>query len=274
MLRKVMIDFRGIEAYKDDLDEREYLLLPYIYLFADEVMEPVVCEDKRFPEVEVPSFVKPVYIFNKNSPYVCDYAITTFKIGKPEYMGSYFTPVREFKRRLLSVQGVTAYNSILLLAAAGLELQLPALTFDVTRSEEIEAARERLSDERQDYVNAITTLADEAYGRLKSESYADTVDWAFDHALLKIEPKIREYEKAMRSTDRKLLRRLGVTFLEEEIPAIGNAFLEGPLKEGGRQLVASILKTLCTNLFKRMEERKYPEVIYGYKVARYLKGRT
>ena len=83
MLRKVMIDFKGIESYKNDLDEREYLLLPYIYLFADEVLEPVVCEDASFPEVEVLSFIKPVYIFNENPPFVCDYAITTFKIGKP-----------------------------------------------------------------------------------------------------------------------------------------------------------------------------------------------
>ena len=270
MLNKVMIDFKGIEEYKDDLDEREYLLLPYIYLFADEILEPVVCKGAAFPEVDVPSFVKPVYIFHDNPPYVCDYAITTFKAGNPEYMGSYFTPVRAFKRRMLSVQGVTAYNSVLLLAAAGLELQLPALTFDVTRSEEIEAVREKLTNERVEYVDAVTRMADEAYERLESGSYEDTVDWALDSAFLKIGPKVHGFEKAMRSADRKLLERLGVSFVSEEIPAIGNAFLERSLKEGGRQIIVSVLKTLCSNLFRSMEERKYPEVLYGYKVARHL----
>jgi hypothetical protein len=270
MLNKVMIDFKGIEDYKDELDAREYLLLPYIYMFADQVLEPIICKGATFPEIEIPSFVKPVYIFNENPPFVCEYAITTFKIGNPEYMGTYFTPVRQFKRRVLSVQGVTAYNSVLLLAAAGLELQLPALTFDVTRSEEIETAREKFSQERLDYVAAIKTIADEAYDRLKSESYQDTVEWALDYAFLKIEPKIRGFEKAIRGADRKLLRRLGVTFIEEELPVIGNAFIEKSLKEGGRQIIVSILKTLCSNLFKRMEERKYPEVVYGYKIRRHL----
>lgn len=271
MLKKVMIDFKGIERHKDDLDVSEYSLLPYIYLFADEVLEPIACEGSSFPEVDLPSYVKPVYIFHDNPPYICDYAITAFKTGYPEYMGAYFTPVKQFKRRVLSVQGVTAYNSVLLLAAAGLELQLPALSFDVTRSEEIEKVRAKLEEERLDYVHAITGMADETYDRLRAESYQDTVNWAVDNALLKIQPRMREFEKAIRGLDRKLLQRLGVTFVQKEIPAIGNALLEGGVREVGRQFVASILKVLCTNLFKSMEERKYPDVLYGYKVAKYLR---
>jgi len=270
MLTKVMIDFKGIDKFKADLDSREYFLLPYIYLFADEILEPIVCDGPYFPEVDLPSYVKPVYIFNENPPFVCDYAITAFKTGVSDYMGSYFTPVRQFKRRVLSVQGVTAYNSILLLAASGLELQIPGITFDVSRSEEIEKVRSKLETERKSYVLAINRLADEAFGRLKSETYQDTVNWAINEALLKIQPRIDEFEKSVRRLDKKLLKRIGIDFVREGIPSIGNALLEKGVKEGGIAFIASILKTLCTNLFRTMEERKYPDVVYGYNLAKLL----
>lgn len=208
-----MIDFKGIQEFREDLDQQEYFLLPYIYLFANEVLEPVICKDAFFPETEFSSYIRPVYIFNENAPIVCDYAITTFKIGEPQYMGAYFTPVRKFKKKVLSVQSVTSYNSILLLAAAGLELQLHAVSFDVSRSEEIEQIRSKLDSERQDYVHAITNTANEAFDRLKSKVYHDTVDWAINEAALKIEPKIREFEKAIGGLDRKLLERISMRFL-------------------------------------------------------------
>ena len=39
-----MLDFKGIEQFKNELDNEEYNLLPYIYLFADEIMEPIECK--------------------------------------------------------------------------------------------------------------------------------------------------------------------------------------------------------------------------------------
>jgi len=271
MLTKVMIDFKGIEKFQNDLDEREYFLLPYIYLFADEIMEPIVCDGPYFPKIDFPSYIKPVYIFNENPPFVFDYAITAFKTGVTDYMGSYFTPVKQFKKKVLSVQGVTAYNSILLLAASGLELQIPGIKFDLSRSEEIEEIRTKLETERKSYALTINKIADEAFDRLKSESYQDTVNWAINEALLKIQPRIAEFENAVHGLDKKLLQRIGIDFVKEGIPSIGNAFLEKGVKEGGRAFIASILKTLCTNLFRRIEERKYPDVVYGYKLSKYLK---
>lgn len=270
MLTKVMIDFKGIEEFQNDLDEQEYFLLPYIYLFADEILEPIVCDGPYFPEVDLPSYIKPVYIFNENPPFVYDYAITAFKTGVADYMGSYFSPVRQFKKKVLSVQGITAYNSILLLAASGLELHIPGVKFDLSRSEEIETVRTKLESERKAYVHTINRIADEAFDRLKSESYKDTVNWAISEALLKIQPRIDEFENAIRCLDKKLLQRIGIDFVKEGIPSIGNALLEKGVKEGGKAFIAATLRALCSNLFRKMEERKYPDVVYGYKLARFL----
>ena len=272
MLTKVMIDFKGIEKYQNELDREEYHLLPYVYLFADEILEPVVCDGPYFPEVNLPSYIKPVYIFNDNPPFVCDYAITAFKTGVADYMGSYFTPVRVFKKKVLSVQGVTAYNAILLLAASGLEMQIPGIKFDLSRSEEIEKIRMKLDAERKSYVHAMNLMADESYDRLKSNSYQDTVNWAINETLLKIRPRVVEFEKAIRGLDKKLLQRVGIDFVKEGIPSIGNALIEKGIKEGGKAFITATLKVLCSNLFQCIEERKYPDVVYGYKLSKMFKN--
>lgn len=102
MLTKVMIDFRRIDRFKDEIDHEEYFLLPYIYLFADEVLEPVPWDGSPEIEVELPSYIKPVLIPSHAEPYVCDYAIATYRLGDPQYMGAYFSPVRSFKKRMVN----------------------------------------------------------------------------------------------------------------------------------------------------------------------------
>ena len=96
------------------------------------------------------------------------------------------------------------------------------------------------------------------------------MNWAFNESLLKIRPRIEEFETAVRGLDKKLLKRIGIDFVQEGIPSIGNALLEKGIKEGGRAFISSILKTLCTNLFRTIEERKYPDVVYGYKLSKFL----
>jgi hypothetical protein len=271
MLAKVMLDFKGIEKLGGELDRQEYLLLPYVYLFADEILEPYAWDGSATVELDLPSYIKPILIPDQRPQFAYEYAIATYKAGDPSYMGSYFTPVRAFKKQVMTVQGVTAYNSVLLLAAAGLELQLPKVTFDVSRSQEVEQVRDRLEAERKAYVRAVNRLADGAYDRLKSSDYSDAVRWAIDQALLKIQPAVDDFEAAMRGLDRRLIKRIGVDFVRDGIPTIASVTAEKGLREGGAAAVIQLLKVLCGNLFKSMEERKYPEAVYGYKLARELR---
>ena len=103
-----------------------------------------------------------------------------------------------------------------------------------------------------------------------SNDYADAVKWATDQALLKIQPAVGEFESAMRVLDRHLLERIGVGFVREGIPTIASVTAEKGLREGGVAAVMQVLKVLCGNLFRPLEERKYPEAVYGYKLAKAL----
>lgn len=149
-----------------DVDQAELSLIPFLYLIANEVVEvkPRLLFPERSPTLP---FVQLVPRFADNRGHILDEAL----YGKP---GAYFSPIKPLKALVMSRRGITMQNAVLILAAAGIELSLPNLTFDASKAEEIIAVREKLAEERADYLIAVSKMANEAYARLVQGAYRDT----------------------------------------------------------------------------------------------------
>lgn len=185
--------------------------------------------------------------------------------------GALFTANTEYKAWYLQDQGLTSQNAALLLAAAGLEIMVPKFTFNIARSEEVLTVREKLIEEREKYLISVIKLTNEAFERLSIGVYQDTVDWALNEAFLKIKPKAIEFENSIAKLDRGLLQRIGYNLISEGIPAIGSALVTKGIKDATKTSVVKILEVLSKNLVKSIEERKVPEVVYGYKINQHIK---
>lgn len=175
-------------------------------------------------------------------------------------------------QRLLREQGLTAQTAVLLLAAAGIELVLPSAILEHCPWDDIQAAKEKLAEERRAYISAVARLADQAFDRLKSREYSDTVSWARNEAFFKIAPAAADLEDSLRKLNRKLLSRLKVGFLKEGVPAIGRALIEGGVKGGMRAAAAETLRLLGTSLSERIEGHRVPEAHYAIRLSKLLRA--
>lgn len=258
MFDTVLIDFSVFNDDPNTVDSRELALTPFLYLIANHVVEAGL----PAPRLSPPDFVSRALTLVEGRPHIIDSA----KDGR----GPYFSASKTLKAGVLRSTGITMENSVLLLAAAGLQITIPSLTFDVARSEEVTKLRTQLGEERNTYLEAMTRMADETYQRLKDGFYKDTVDWALNEAFLKIEPKAQAFDRAVLKLERPLLERLSMGFIKEGIPRIGGTLVDSGIKAAAKASIEEVLRTLATNLARHIEERRVPEVVYGYKVSRSL----
>ncbi|WP_321777476.1 hypothetical protein [Sulfurimonas sp.] len=252
MFDKVLIELPDTQS----TSSKEYRLYPFLYLIANEVLEA------GHRRTEQPSFIQRSLLTTEGRPNILDSAMNN--------EGVLFTTNVEHKALYLQNQGITTENAALLLAAAGLEITVPNITFDIARSEEIITIREKLIEEREKYLISVIQLTNETFDRLTSGVYNDTVDWALNEAFLKIKPKAIEFEQSMAKLNRNLLKRVGYNFISEGIPHIGSALVNKGFKEAAKVSTVKILEVLSKNLVKSIEERKMPEVVYGYKINKQL----
>jgi hypothetical protein len=266
MFEKIIVDLNayGGFPYEDGfvVDHREQRLFPFVYLIAEKVLES---GSNNFINDSSPrntaDFIERVAHIREGRPHFFDYAIAK--------EGVLFTVNQQLKAEILTRTGLTAENSILILAAAGLDVSIPNINLNIARSDEIKIIKEKLSHERHEYLHAISKMADETFNRLKNSIYTDTVDWALNEAYFKIKPKAEKFNEAMIKLDKKTLERAAVSFFKE-IPTIGSVFVDKGIKEAGKKSLSVMIEILCKNLAKTFEERKVPEVVYGYKVNKSL----
>jgi len=251
-----MFDEVIVDISKREGESKEYRLYPFLYLVAEKVIEAggIGLRDQR----ELPNFIQTTWLVHEGRPHLLDHAKND--------EGVLFTTDKDQKAIYLHSQGLTSKNAALLLAAAGLEITVPSFTFDIARSEEVVNIRTKLVEERKRYLISVIKLTNEAFDRLSSGVYEDTVDWALNEAFLKIKPKAIEFESAISKLDRSLLQRIGYNLISEGIPSIGSVLVSKGFKEAATMSLVKLLEVLCKNLAKSMEERKVPEVVYGYKV--------
>lgn len=243
----------------DDFNINETRFFPFLYLVADEIVEAgFSCTDENRSD-----FIKQTRSFWEGRPNIIDFA----KIEK----GLYFSPSKFNKGMFLENQGITIKTSILLLAACGLEIALPNISLNISRSEELYKIRQSLETERREYLIAIAKIADETFNRLIEGYYKDTIDWATSEAFLKIQPKLEKFEISMKQLDKKLLERIGFFMFKEGAPTLCSTLLNKKLSDVGKEFAEILLKALCSNLSRNIEERKVPEVVYGFKLSKSIK---
>jgi len=177
----------------------------------------------------------------------------------------------EFVRKgALEQQGLNATTALLLLAACGVEIALPNVSFNRESQEEIARIRDQLHEERLQYIEAISQLSDQSFDRIKSGDFNDIYLWARNESVLKILPKARYLQNKLTKLDKPLLERAGVMFWKEGIPTIGKALCDDGGKTALKVLAEEALKTLATTLSKSIEERRIPEASYILKLSREL----
>ncbi|WP_155947141.1 hypothetical protein [Pseudorhodobacter ferrugineus] len=187
-------------------------------------------------------------------------------------------PKREFvlsssdaiHRAYLRDHGLNAQTAVLCLAAVGLDIMLPNVTFDFFADDEIERIKEKLQEERHSYLEVASTLAEQSYERLKDGQYKDVLRWAESEAAFKLAPKARILEESVSSLASKQLRRAGYSFWKDGVPAIGSAFIAGGLVPAGTVSAQAALKTLVQAIGSARSERLVPEVAYAMKISKAL----
>ena len=170
-------------------------------------------------------------------------------------------------RGALEQQGLNATTALLTLAAAGVDIALPNISFSCNCVEEIQEIRSKLEDERITYLRAISELADGAFDRLASGDFRDIYDWARNEAVLKILPRARYLQLQLNKLDRSLLQRAGVQFWREGMPAIGKALIDSGKEGAIRAIAEEIIRVLAGTLARRIEERQIPEASYAFKLS-------
>ena len=230
MFNKVIIDLDlesdKIDRESDFFDEQEYRLIPFLYLIADHIIESGpggICHTIPNMNNKI-NFVERALATWEGRPNVLE-------IVKKNKDVIYFSPNKYRKGNIIKSQGITMQNSVLLLAASGLEITVPNFTFDIARSDEISSLRLKLDEERQLYLEAIAKMADETYQRITAGVYKDTIEWALSEAFIKIRPKAQAFERAVRKLDTKLLKRMALNFIVEGIPNIGSVTMSKGFKE-------------------------------------------
>jgi len=98
-------------------------------------------------------------------------------IHVPENEFIYVPETESIAARALEQKGLRSSTAILVLAAAGIEIALPNICFENTDADEFKKIKEILAEERNAYLRAITSMADEAYDRLIGENFNEIYEW-------------------------------------------------------------------------------------------------
>lgn len=167
----------------------------------------------------------------------------------------------------LEDQGLNPTTAILCLAATGLNLILPNVSFDLIAQEEIEKIKSTLIEERIEYLIAITKIADETHERLKSGNIKDILSWAQNETHYKIIPKARLLESNTRKISKSELKKSGFAFWKEKTPIIGKAYFEKGALGASKVAAEEILKTILPIMLKNRENRNLPEVAYALRIS-------
>jgi hypothetical protein len=170
-------------------------------------------------------------------------------------------------RGALEQQGLNATTALLTLAAAGVDIALPNISFSRKSTDEIEKIRAKLEEERVRYIAAVSLIADQAFDRLSSGDFQDIFAWARTEASLKILPKARLLQSQLKKLDRSLLQRAGFQFWKEGVPAIGKALVDSGKEAAIRSVAEELIRVLAGTLAKRVEERRIPEAAYTLKLS-------
>ncbi|MFV1875504.1 hypothetical protein [Nioella sp.] len=190
-------------------------------------------------------------------------------IPKREFVLSASTAVHQAH---LYDYGLNAQTAILCLAAVGLDVMLPNVSFDMFADEEIETLKADYASERHQYLEVMAALASQSYDGLKAGDYGDVLRWAESEVAFKLTPKARVIEEAISSRSKRQLRRAGYSFWSDGMPAIGAAFMTSGIGGAGVMAGKEALKALVSAIAASADERAIPEVAYAMRISSAARG--
>lgn len=286
MFERVIIDSPQL------LSEKEKKLTSYFYLLADKVIDAYSVEMIRgnwLDEEEgifishygvcwVPKEGEPIELKKNDTLVYENWASYEPGWGMPSDSAMpvedefIYSKQRWIKDVSLMAGGLDAKKSILLLASAGLEFAVPSFEIEYYKEDELEEVKKILEEERYEYLEAVSLLANQSFERINSGVYADTVDWARNESEFKINPAVRNLDKSLRKLNKSLLERLGIGFLKEGLPETVKTLGSDGFSKGGRALTIEILKILTKTLSERIEHRKVPSASYAIKLRQELQN--
>lgn len=217
-----------------------------------------VCEDPALVYMTYTDWEAHKKVEQKNLPV---------KVPKNEFI---LTSSKFVNRASLQGQKVNPNTAILCLAACGLDLMLPNLSFDLVADEEIERLKELLYEERVDYLNSITRIADETYDRIQTGKLSDIMFWAESEVTFKLLPKARILEKQTPKVSKKTLSKAAYQFWTDGVPAIGKAYFEDGTGRAVKVSTENLLRFLSEVIIREDKLRDLPEVSYAMKLSQNL----
>ncbi|MGH9872299.1 MAG: hypothetical protein ACRD9S_07515 [Pyrinomonadaceae bacterium] len=240
----------------------------FFYLYKDWLLRMRTGQStKEFhPELSRLVYLSKREIAANNGPLITDEGIGAVPIHRPTDELVYSTSDATC-RGALEQQGLNATTALLTLAAAGVDIALPNVSFSRASADDVAEIRRKLENKRVIYLGAVSDMADQAFGRLSSGDFRDIYDWAKNEATLKILPKARLLQSQLRKLDRSLLERAGLQLWQEGIPAIGKALVNSGKEAAIRAVAEETIRVFAGTLAKRIEERKIPQAAYTLKLS-------
>ncbi|MBY6089256.1 hypothetical protein [Maritimibacter alkaliphilus] len=170
--------------------------------------------------------------------------------------------------------GLNAQTAILCLAACGLDVMLPNVSFSEFSDDEVERLKEDFVDERVQYLDLASSIAEQAFERLQAKDYSEVMRWAESEVAFKLVPQARKIEQAIGSASAQRLRKAGYSFWRDGTPAIGSAWLMDGAIAGGIAAGSELLRAVVTMIDGAREERSMPEVAYAIKISKAERQRS
>lgn len=170
----------------------------------------------------------------------------------------------------LADQGLTPQNAIVFLAALGVSLSLPNVSFEYESDHEIKLLKEELSEERSEYLEWIAGISEEAYDRLLGGTANDLIDWGEREVAFKIQPKVRRLQHAVKKANPRLLKSAKARFWKDGVPAIAQSALEGGIFGAGKATAIEILRSITKTDRNVGPITDYPYLRYILKIEQVL----
>ncbi|NOD83774.1 hypothetical protein [Ruegeria sp. HKCCD6119] len=186
-------------------------------------------------------------------------------------------PTRDFvlsdselvNKAYLSDNSLNATTVTLSLAAVGLDIMLPNINFDLLATDELERLKETFGEERAAYLSVISDISTGAFERFSDSDHADLIRWAENETMLKLAPKARILEEAVRKAPERTLKSAGASFWREGIPAIGSAYFSGGIPSAGKEAALQSFKAITAAIGGEASKRHPPEYSYAMKIAEF-----
>lgn len=162
---------------------------------------------------------------------------------------------------------LTPTSALLILAACGVHIYLPQFGIDYRRVDAFEKLKEKLQDERNEYLAEIMLLGLNAAKRIKSKDYKDIIEWGRSFALEKIWPKKVKFEAAVRKQNKKLLRSTSYTPILRRVPTIVGKLLVGDYYGALAQASRIATKQTIESITGTARNNPEPHILIAYQIA-------